>query len=419
MANRIIYQSDSLFVSQAVNSNLSGQHVQLDRVQSANYSFNINRTDVNQFGQLARIDSVVLESPTISVDVSYLLGDGFNEEVLGFSRSKSFSDAESTGFISKQISATSSVGTSGINLYILTAPEGIDSNLSRGAVDKSDYSVIGLGNCYLSDYTLDCSVGDFPTVSVSFEGLNANATTDVTGITGIAGVSDDEPAATSMTGFTGISGVGVDPTNGTQLAIFQGASNKAIAFPAPSTGSSVGIAALKPGDITLSLSQADTKSFYTIGGGTTGAHVQSLSLNVPLSRTPIEKLGSTFAFARVADFPITPTVSISAVVNEQNQNAIHDIIQNDGFISEMEFGVVQGGNIEAQDKPGVRYKLKNLKLDSESVSSSIGPNKTVDMTFSVSIGGPEDNDNNVFFSGLQDADFVHGNGTPFNSISEY
>ena len=53
------------------------------------------------------------------------------------------------------------------------------------------------------------------------------------------------------------------------------------------------------------------------------------------------------------------------------------------------------------------YKLTNLKLDSESFSSSIGPNKTVDLTFSISVGGPDDLENNLFFSGANtDAKFA-------------
>ena len=46
---------------------------QLRRVQNANYSFSVNRQDVNQFGQLARIDSVSIEPPTVTLDFSYYL----------------------------------------------------------------------------------------------------------------------------------------------------------------------------------------------------------------------------------------------------------------------------------------------------------------------------------------------------------
>jgi hypothetical protein len=47
----------------------------------------------------------------------------------------------------------------------------------------------------------------------------------------------------------------------------------------------------------------------------------------------------------------------------------------------------------------IRYNLKNVTLDSESYSSSIGDNKSVDLTFSATVGGPEDTTNGLFISG--------------------
>ena len=88
--NRIIYQSDALYASKTVKSVSTGDHVQLRRIQSANYSFTVNRQDVNQFGQLSRIDSIILETPTVSFDATYLLGDGFNEQALNFANSAKF-----------------------------------------------------------------------------------------------------------------------------------------------------------------------------------------------------------------------------------------------------------------------------------------------------------------------------------------
>ncbi len=404
MANRIIYQSDALYASNNVRATGLDQHVQIRRVQSANYSFSVNRTDVFQFGSLARIDSTILESPTITADLSYLLGDGFNEIVLGFSDCGN-PDSAPTGFVKNQIAADTEQATSGINLYVLTTPEGEDANVARSAATE-DYSTIGLGNMYVSDYTLDASVGDFPTVSVTLEGLNANSTTGVMGITG------GSETAPEVTGFVGVSGVGVNPvdgtkhpnfvTDGTQLSLTDylaegtGAEyTGAVRLPAPSqsTGTSI-INALKPGDMELAIAQG--KSFFNIdpANSVSGGHVQSISLSVPLSRTPLERLGSTFAFARPADFPITPSLSISAVVNQAQQQALTSIVGSDGFIDKLSFKFKDSAGVGA-----VRYELRNLKLDSESVSSSIGPNKTVDLSFSVSVGGPNDNKNNVFFSG--------------------
>lgn len=363
--NRIIYQSDALFVSSGVNADAADEHVQLRRVQSANYSLNVTRQDVNQFGELARIDSLILESPTVSFDMSYLLSDGFNEQALGFKNDVGL-DA---GFISGQISATS-----GNNFYILSTPEGVDANSPRAGTN-TDVNVIGIGNAFVTDYTLDASVGDFPTVSLSLEGTN---------MVGSAGVTAESGEA-----YTGISGAGINPADGTSLS-----TQSEINLPeAQSASDDSANTALRPGDITLTLTNADAKSILDIDGAG-AAHVQSVSMSIPMSRTPIDRLGSKFAFARVVDFPITPTLSVSAIVSETKSKALTDMIANDGFIDDITIKFKNQAGTEAAN-----FKLTKLKLDSESFSSSIGPNKSVDLSFSLTIGGPNDEVNNIFFSG--------------------
>lgn len=372
--NRVIYQSDALFTSQTVNSTAANEHAQLRRVQSANYSFNVTRQDVNQFGQLARLEAIILEAPTVSFDTSYYLGDGYNEQALQFKNGTNF-DA---GFISGQINSTS-----GNNFYILTAPEGVDANFNT---ESSSYSTIGIGNTFLTDYSLEASVGSIPTISCSFEGTNMNATAGVSG---------------SDSGFSGISGVGIDPEAGTVLA----SQSLGIVLPAAEEGTGANIpSALRPGDITLSFANADGDAIVDLDGDG-GAHVQSISMSIPLGRTPIDRLGTRFSFARVVDFPITPTLSVSAIVSETQTRALTDIINDDAFISDLQFTFKDSDN---GNTPRASYKMTNLKLDSESYSSSIGPNKTVDLTFSLSIGGPDDTVNNVFFSG-SNAGTVLGN----------
>ena len=385
--NRVIYQSDALYVSKTVNSTGTDEHAQLRRVQSANYSFNVARQDVNQFGQLARIDSIILEAPTVSFDASYHLGDGFNEMALGFLNGASLNK----GFISGQIASTS-----GQNFYILTAAEGVDANFNTPA---TNYNTVGIGNVFLTDYTLDASVGSIPTVSVSFEGTNMNATADVSN-TGTGNEGLVSGAYGFNTGFAlgvpgtegSISGVGIDPENGRILTL----QSSGVHLPRASEGTGTNIpTALRPGDIELSFANADGDTIVDLNGDG-AAHVQSVSLSIPLGRTPIDKLGTRFSFARVVDFPITPTLSVSAIVSETQTKALTDIINDDGFIENLQFTFKDS---DASSTPRASYKLTKLKLDSEAISSSIGPNKTVDLTFSLTIGGPDDIVNNVFFSG--------------------
>lgn len=56
----------------------------LDRIQNISYNFNIPRTDVNQFGNLAAIDRVILDQPTVGLNFNYLQNGFKNEKELGF-----------------------------------------------------------------------------------------------------------------------------------------------------------------------------------------------------------------------------------------------------------------------------------------------------------------------------------------------
>jgi len=356
--NRVIYQSEGLFVSQAATSTGTAEHEQLTRVQSANYSYTINRQDVNQYGQLARIDSLVLDPPTVSVDFSYYLTDGLNERELGFYVNTGFEAGSLPGNF-----ASGHLGEgSGINVYIVTSPENDDLNIG-GAIGSNE-RIIGIGNAYPSDYSVDLSVGSLPTVSVTMEGANmASSLGDA-----ITNPAVDQEAGTSV---------------GTTIEL-----------PTPASGGAgTTITALRPGDITMTLSAFDDETIADLDGTDGGdIHVQSASISVPLSRTPLDRLGSKFAYARTVDFPITTTLSVSAIMNEESQM---------NLASKLEEGErdVSISLKQPNGATGVIWELKGALVDSESFSSSIGSNKTVDLTFSAQIGGPEDISAGIFLSG--------------------
>ena len=357
--NRVIYQSEALFVSENASSETAAKHAQLERVQSANFSYTINRQDVNQFGELARIDSVILDPPTVSTDFSYYLTDGYNERALGFYVETGI-DATGVGragisnFVSGQMTAGS-----GQNMFIATSPEGIDIN-TDGALTAAD-SVVGIGNCYLTDYSIDLSVGSIPTASLSMEA--ANIRSNVAG-TGIDTPAVDQEAGTALTGL--------------------------VTLPTPTTGFS-SIAALRPGDVTVSITNFDGDTIADINGDGS-AHVQSVSLSVPLSRTPLDRLGSRFPFAREVDFPLTVSMSISAIVNETTAFQLANKLDSNA----------QSAKVTLKDKNGVAaliWTLSGARVDSESSSSSIGSNQSLDLTLSAQVGGINDKINGLYVSG--------------------
>ena len=379
--NRVIYQSEGLYVSKDASLGAITDHEQLNRVQSANYSFTINRQDVNQFGDLARIDSLVLDPPTVNLDFSYYLTDGFNERALGFFVQTTGTGMNRGGGVSSvslsngNFASGHLTSSSGVNFFITTSPDGQDLNKAgTGQSLNATDTVIGVGNCYVSDYSVELAVGSLPTVNVTVEGANMNSATSAVG---------------------GFASPAVDQTAGTEF-------QKPITLPNPTEDGGItgtlgkaAITALRPGDVTLDLTAIDGVSLVKLDGDD-GAHIQSASISLPLSRSPIDRLGSRFPFAREVDFPVTATMSVSAIVaNTQAANLASLLNSGVQTASVLVKDSTAGGGV-----PAIQYTMKGLKVDSQSFSSSIGSNKTVDITFSTQIGGPNDIANGVFMSGI-------------------
>ncbi len=359
--NRVIYQSEGLYVSTDASLTGVSDSAQLTRVQSANYSYTINRQDVNQYGELARIDSLVLEPPTVSIDFSYYLTDGLNERILDFYVCTGAASAEGN-FASGHLTAGS-----GVNVYVITSPESDDLNTSAGggpgAIGAND-RVLGIGNCYLTDYSIDLSVGALPTASVTMEGANVESSDG----DAIANPAVDQEAGTS----------------------FEAGALVTLAGPEAS-GTGQTISALRPGDITMGLSAFDADTFSDLVG-TDSIHIQSATISIPLARTPLDRLGSKFAYARTVDFPVVSTLSVSAIMNEQQSKNLSELLEEAENDITITMKSPDGGT-------GMKWGFKGALVDSESWSSSIGSNKAVDITFSTQIGGPEDIDDGVFLSG--------------------
>jgi hypothetical protein len=217
---------------------------------------------------------------------------------------------------------------------------------------------------------------------------------------------------------TGILSPQIDPTLGTISKDVSG-NGKVSALPTPSQGVGNDIpSALRPGDIVLDFgtygsgNNLDGKAvpIANISGSvdglsSDGLHLQSASLALPLSRTPIERLGSRFAFARVVDFPIVATLNVSAIVNEvQSRNLA--IMLDDSSERDITMKIKDPKNA---GQNAMVFTLKGSRLKSESFSSSIGSNKTVDLVFETQIGGPNDFEHGVFLSGKGTGDYTVNN----------
>lgn len=392
---------------------------QLKRVQSANYGFTINRQDVNQFGHASRLDAVIIESPTVNLDFSYYLLDGYNERMLEF-----VTDGQ-TNTLSGSL--TPELYQAGNNFFILTTPESRDAVAGdvslnsevdhMGNSKEETKSVISLGNGYVTDYSVDIAVGAIPTVNVTVEGMNIRADHGTTG--------NDLPAMDMKDGSKVSSAWATGADGSIQKGVGRGAVGCTGLYslpPADKFFNGCGdVAALRPGDVVVDLANKSLLSQSVSGNSQRpivgSAHVQSVNISLPLSRTPLQRLGSTFGFSKAIDLPLTATFSVSALLSDMKEGNMVDLLCD---CEEFDVGVTiydsECNDCAVKEDPNnvaMRYTLKGARLESENFSSSIGDNKTVDLVFSTQVGSSDDQLNGLYISGKEARMGSHqGKGLP-------
>tara|TARA_Y100001938_G_scaffold119697_1_gene165928 strand:- start:388 stop:1848 length:1461 start_codon:yes stop_codon:yes gene_type:complete len=365
---------------------------QLHRIQSCNYSFNIARTDVNQFGELAAIDRVVLESPTVALDFSYVLANFANESKLGFDIVQANQGKLFKGGLG--ISCLSGILTKKEderNYFIKTVDEGYDAKNHEatrlGGTPVKGYgdSVIALGNGFMTSYTSEASVGAMPTVSINVEALNM----------------------CFEYGSTAKKTPAINPSDGTR---------RSEVYSLPTAGSNPGtgnltISVLRPGDITFSfkkreatltegLESTPTLDYDVPGPDLDDVKIQSYSIGFDIAREPIQKLGSRFAFSREITFPVTVTCTIDALVGDLNSGNLSDMINcDDAYDIKINLKNPAGCAVDSTQTV-CEYNLRQAKVNSQSYTSDIGSNKSVTLEFAAQIGGPNQNYVGLFMSGV-------------------
>lgn len=371
--NRIISASQGIFVGPSPatgghyisgvtkvisRTNATGLVRELYRVQDYNYSFSFDKTPVNQFGDLAAIDYIELSPATVNFSTSYILSNFANEKALGFT----ISSGSLVGVLSGILAKTEDDK----NYFIDIVSEGQDANQAGSTTT----ALVGFGNGYITNYSINAAVNQFPNVSIDIEALNGRVYNTFSGFL---------PAIIPASG-TAINNIPFEiPTGTTNLSGF-------------ATNANVqSLSVLRPGDMTLSF------GYSNLGASTDDWKVQSFDLTIPISRENIDKLGSRFSVTKEITFPVNATFSVNAIVGDMVTGNLVDLFNdcsNHTYNATVSFASPCGGSNIAS------YIMRGAELTSQEFSSSIGGNKTVTMNFIVPIGGPAATGNNIFFSGV-------------------
>lgn len=355
--NRVIYQSQTLFAAPTGETSITSASHNLRRIQSCNYNFSITRQDINQYGELAAIDRLILQEPTVAVDMSYYFEPtGFNEGHLGFRTNAATGVSTEADHMLDYI-ISSGTGYDQKNVYVLVSDAGIDANDADKMSGTTVDGIIGIGNAFVTSWSLEAAVGAIPTVSCALEAQNIVFST---GTLTIGNPAVDDGVDKSATTVTIADGPGM----------FAAATE---------------VSAVRPGDITLTLGTTNSDNTPMFGLNESDLKIQSATVAMTIGREPIRKLGKAFAFVREITFPINCTMSVNAIVGATAANKIYTLMTTSGdntkYYCELKLVGYQGVTAHTS-----YIMLKGAKLDSQNFTSSIGPNQTVSLELSAQIG---------------------------------
>lgn len=335
---------------------LSGANLisQIQHVQSATLNVAINRTDINIFGQLNRIDQIIISPPTITLDFTYFPSDGYNEFVMGM-------DIGGQSFLSGILTKVSDSK----NYFIAISQQGVDDNTVTNSVQRDVYSV---GNAFLSNYAFNAAVGQVTTASVTVDAL----------------------AVQAYTGSSGLLTPAVDPATSNTLTGWYFQLPNAVPTPSNNT-----LSALRPGDISISF--PTSLGFLVPLSGSNSVNVQSVSIALPVRREILNRLGAPLGFSREIVFPVNGTVQIRALQTEVNPNSFSNIYASDTFYNAQMNLRVPGINQTGSN--AIVIGMNNVKLASIANGFTINGDATVDMSLTFQLAGALSL-NGITFSGF-------------------
>lgn len=324
-------------------------------INSCDFNINITREDVPGYGQYIS-DKVPVVYPNVDLNFSFYSISFVNEGFIGLNVE------EPTQNCLKYILDKSRDQR---NYFVFVAPEGADAYGLSGA--DEGVAILGIGNCYLSSYSVSAAVGDFPVTSVTVQGMNVRSYT--------GGVMKETPEINPIineehsSSYFEIGQFGLDPLI---------------------------VNVVRPGDIEVDFSSVDDL-FYTYSG----ASVQSFNISLNLQRQEITHLGQKYPHRKDVILPVD--VSFQAVIRAKdlNNDSLQQYLCGTGlYNANIRFKRASCGG---DGEEIIGYSIRGLRLDSQS-SSFGGPSEPQMITtnWTAQILGTGDSSRGLFMSGSFD-----------------
>lgn len=435
--NRIFYACEGLFAGPSPASGfhfmsylgvLNNDHTNLisnhnlvhpiNRVQNVSFSFNPSRTDVKQLGRRALVAYPNLNPPNIRLDFEYLLNGLANDARLGLNvnyaqfqmpyhgtpkYSNNFSVNLLSGLMGRQLTQPTedpfypAATRDCRNIFLVRSPE-TDQLFKRGKEkltepdwsqigadpESTGYQVMGFGNCYLESYKTQGAVNSFPVSNVSFSCENVAFY--------LSGSGCNIPAINTQT---------------RQLVN----ENK---FVIPITTNEGGPYILHPGDIILDIiSSGDSLS--GLGIDFNNINITNYQIDMNFNREPLSAIGYRCPIDKQINFPVFVDLGFGMTVGDTTSGSLINLLNIDSgynislklrnplncspFITTTGNPRQSGPVYSGHGQIAIQYDFKDAKFISANYSTTIGSNKTANLSFRTEID-PDSVCKGFYISGL-------------------
>ncbi|RTK99178.1 MAG: hypothetical protein EKK57_10170 [Proteobacteria bacterium] len=396
---------------------------QINCVQSFTYGFDVSRRPVLELGNNGTIYNPIIQHPIVNLEIETLQYGVENEIKMGLTANfTSFiSGKNGVGFYASNPNILSGFytrwtgGLSNIllyprhysdkkNFYILLQKDG-NEIISATQTEQLNSNILSFGSCYLGSYIASARVGDLPRTKFSFVCDNVQMSTGAYGL---------NPA--------------LDPKNGNRC--------QTGTYVLPTFVSKQKPQVISPNNIKFSLSNnAGNLNLSGVGFDWGNLKVQEYQIELPLNREPLDSLTYKLPIFKNITYPVYATINISAIAGDQFKSALNDLFIKDNSYS-LNIGLANTcvyNGIDAYLNKLVEYSFSNALLRSVQISSSVGQNLIIQLSFSqevnpalnivgnnnlMSISGFAFGRNNISYSTtnnllLSGIDFLHisGNNT--------
>lgn len=369
--HEVYFSSGSYATSQTV----TGSIVQLSRIQDVSFSlpYPIEETMYMDGGY----DSYLTHATQPTLNLRWFNTNSENERWVGL-----MNTLAPSGTLGFDIDSEK-------NVYITTENSLVDAVGATGYGQTK--TVIGLGQCLLTQYQLSASVGGLVTADASFISLTAYVNSGQSG--------NQVPSVNYQDGMR-MTGLYSLPAASSQYVT----SLPSGTYPTGIYANEV--AAISANDLIMTFPQGSP--FGVVLTGFQSCYLQSFSLALGINRQEIKPLGNVYPQNRGVLYPITVDLSTEAIVSSYQADALQRIgCLMTGQTNEINVIVKQ----PCSNATMFGFYFDNLQLESQQFVTTIGRNDVVSLKWRGIITTPNQPFFNPFINFIYNADTTGAWGT--------